>query len=100
MIIEKRCDVFKNGSIWVKADFHLHTRSDKQFTYVDNINFFARDYVTKLKDESISVGVIANHNKFNKEEFYELNKMAKKRICFYFQELNYLLAMALEDYIY
>lgn len=82
MIIEKRCDVFKNGSIWVKADFHLHTRSDKQFTYVDNINFFARDYVTKLKDESISVGVIANHNKFNKEEFYELNKMAKKEDIF------------------
>jgi len=26
-----KVDIFKNGAIWVRADFHLHTKADKEF---------------------------------------------------------------------
>ena len=32
--------VFKNGSVWLKADFHLHTRADKEFKYDGEENEF------------------------------------------------------------
>jgi len=25
--------LFQNGSVWLRADFHLHTKADKDFTY-------------------------------------------------------------------
>ncbi|MCK9171530.1 MAG: hypothetical protein M0P01_14055, partial [Treponema sp.] len=81
-------DVFKNGSIWVKADFHLHTRADKEFKYTqsesdkekeyDPKNTFSSDYITALKKAGIGIGVITNHNKFDKNEFSCLFKKAEK----------------------
>ncbi len=26
-------EIFKNGSVWLKTDFHLHTKADKEFLY-------------------------------------------------------------------
>ncbi|MEA1899619.1 MAG: histidinol-phosphatase, partial [Thermodesulfobacteriota bacterium] len=70
--------VFKNGSVWLKADFHLHTRADKGFDYDGDENNFVKAYVDQLKSENIGVGVITNHNKFDKDEFNKLRKQAAK----------------------
>lgn len=70
--------VFKNGSVWLKADFHLHTREDKEFKYDGDENEFVKAYVDQLMSEDIGIGVITNHNKFNKDEFNVLRKQAAK----------------------
>ena len=58
--------MFKTGLTFVRADFHLHTRKDKEFSFSGEDNSFVKDYVSALKDANISVGVITNHNKFDK----------------------------------
>ncbi|MCA0335194.1 MAG: histidinol-phosphatase [Bacteroidetes bacterium] len=73
-----KVDIFKNGAIWVRADFHLHTKADKEFIYTGNENDFCRLYVEQLKSQNINVGVITNHNKFDKNEFVALRKKALK----------------------
>lgn len=70
--------VFKNGSVWLKGDFHLHTRADKGFNYDGDENDFVKAYVDQLKSEDIGLGVITNHNKFDKDEFNKLRKQAAK----------------------
>ncbi|WP_419584389.1 PHP domain-containing protein, partial [Thiolapillus sp.] len=69
---------FEEGSQWLRADFHLHTKADKEFSYQDNDNEFVRRYVEALKQAGIGVGVITNHNKFNVDEFKALRKRARK----------------------
>jgi len=71
-------NIFENGATWLRADFHLHTKADKEFSYTDNENDFCRLYVEKLKEQNINVGVITNHNKFDKNEFVALRKKALK----------------------
>jgi len=78
----KNYNVFKHGSTWLRADFHLHTKADKQFIYKGEENSFLNDYVTMLKQKGINVGVITNHNKFNKDEFINLRKKARKEEIF------------------
>lgn len=63
---------------WLRADFHLHTKADKEFTYSDAPEEFNGKYVERLKEEGISVGVITNHNKFDREEYKSLRKTASK----------------------
>lgn len=70
--------IFKHGSTWVRADFHLHTRKDKEFQYVGEDSHFVASYVEGLKTSGIGVGVIANHNKFDIQEFKVLQKQARK----------------------
>jgi predicted ATPase len=73
---------FPHGTEWVRADFHLHTRADKEFKYSGEDNQFVAQYVQKLKDEGIRLGVITNHNKFDFEEFKALRRKARKEgIC-------------------
>lgn len=79
---ENRENLFLNGSTWVRADFHLHTRSDGQFSYESEPNQFCRDYVESLKNAGIRIGVITNHNKFNLQEFKALRKAARKEEIF------------------
>lgn len=91
---------FEYGSKWLKADFHLHTKSDKEFTYNQNLqdkengypeeNTFPNDYISALKKAGINIGVITNHNKFNKDEFDCLRKKARKENILLFPgvELN------------
>ena len=74
----KKHKTFTNGSTWLKADFHLHTKADKEFTYTGEENDFINTYIARLKEQNISIGVITNHNKFVKNEFSGLRKKAKK----------------------
>lgn len=78
----KTYEIFKYGSTWLRADFHLHTKADKQFVYKGEENSFLKDYVARLKEKGINVGVITNHNKFNKDEFTNLRKKARKEEIF------------------
>lgn len=71
-------NIFENGATWLRADFHLHTKADKEFSYTGNENEFCRLYVEKLKEQNINTGVITNHNKFDKSEFVALRKKAIK----------------------
>lgn len=73
---------FENGATWIRADFHLHTNADKEFSYSGEDNFYNSNYVDALSAAGIRVGVITNHNKFDFEEFKALKKMAKKRDIF------------------
>lgn len=70
--------MFISGTEWIRADFHLHTRADKEFSYTGDDDRFISDYVDKLKKEGIKLGVITNHNKFDLEEYRGLKRKAKK----------------------
>ena len=70
--------MFENGLDYIRADFHLHTRKDKEFTYVGEDNDFINAYVSALKKSHIGVGVITNHNKFDLGEYKGLKKAARK----------------------
>ena len=50
--------MFDNGCEWIRCDFHLHTRKDKEFKYKGEDNSFVSDYVNKLESEKIKIGVI------------------------------------------
>lgn len=79
---EKSSELFEYGSEWIKVDFHLHTRADKQFKYDGADNSYINDYVAELKTKNIRIGVITNHNKFDMKEFKALRKKAKKEKIF------------------
>jgi len=72
-------DNFPHGSRWLRADFHLHTKADKEFKYTGEPDRFYSDYVEALKNAGVEVGVITNHNKFDFDEFKALRKKAKKQ---------------------
>lgn len=73
---------FLYGGTWLRADFHLHTRADKEFSYDGEENQFVNQYVEKLKQAGISIGAITNHNKFDCQEFKRLRKKALKEGVF------------------
>lgn len=70
---------FEHGNAWFRADFHLHTKADKEFKYDGTDEHFTSQYVEKLKESAIRLGVITNHNKFDKDEFRALRKKARKQ---------------------
>ena len=70
--------VFNHGATWLKADFHLHTKEDKEFQYAGTENDFITQYIDKLKEEKISLAVITNHNKFACSEHKALSMKARK----------------------
>jgi len=72
-------DIVANGSRWLRADFHLHSGADKEFRYDGDDNYYYSSYVDTLKIAGIHIGLIANHNKFDPDEFKTLHKTAKKR---------------------
>lgn len=74
--------MFDNGCEWIRCDFHLHTRKDKEFKYIGEDNSFVSNYVNKLESEKIKIGVITNHNKFDLKEYKALKKTAKKKDIF------------------
>ena len=76
-------NIFQNGSKWLRADFHLHTKADRgQFIYTGSNNDFVNAYVKKLQEQNIGVGVITNHNKFDLEEYKAIAKKARKEGIF------------------
>ena len=71
--------MFENGIEYIRADFHLHTRKDKEFKYTGEENDFVKLYVQGLIDAGIGIGVITNHNKFDENEYKAIRKSAKKQ---------------------
>lgn len=71
--------MFSKGTEWIRADFHLHTRIDKEFIYSGESDRFVSDYVEKLVTENIRLGVITNHNKFNLGEYKAIKRKANKQ---------------------
>ena len=69
---------FPYGCDWVRADFHLHTRADKEFAYSGEETQFVASYVDALKKADIRLGVICNHNKFSADEFKALRRRARR----------------------
>ncbi len=69
---------FAHGSRWVRADFHLHTRRDKEFKDTSSDKDFVAQYISALKQTDIRVGVVTNHNKFDRVEFKALRIAAKQ----------------------
>ncbi len=67
------------GAQWVRADFHLHTRADREFKFTGDDNFYNSAYVEALEKAGIRLGVITNHNKFDVNEFKALRKTARKQ---------------------
>lgn len=81
--------IFKNGSQWLRADFHLHTKADKEFSYIDKKVDFISAYVEQLSSQEIGIGVITNHNKFDKDEFCALKKAALQKNIGLFAGIEY-----------
>lgn len=75
---DNKIGVFQYGATWLRADFHLHTNKDKEFLYSGAPMEYYDQYIAHLVAKKIQIGVITNHNKFDKEEFKELRKKAKK----------------------
>lgn len=74
--------MFETGLQYIRADFHLHTHKDKEFKYAGDQNSFVKDYIGGLKIAGIVLGVITNHNKFDKDEYVAIRKAAKKENIF------------------
>lgn len=74
--------LFKHGSTWLRADFHMHTLADKEFSYTGDQNFFVSEYVAALKKAGIRVAIITNHNKFDRDDFKVFAKTARKEEIF------------------
>lgn len=72
-------DIFSNGMKWLRADFHLHTKADREFQYSGAETEFNGFFVDRLVAEGINIGVITNHNKFDRKEYNSLRKLAVKR---------------------
>lgn len=70
---------FPRGAEWVRVDFHLHTKADREFQYSGEDNYYNSAYVDALEKAGIRLGVIANHNKFDFDEFKALRATARKK---------------------
>ena len=73
---------FLYGSTWLRADFHMHTKADREFIFEGEENQFVTQFVEKLKQAKIGIGAITNHNKFDYGEFKALRKKALKEDIF------------------
>lgn len=71
--------MFDNGCEWIRCDFHLHTRKDKEFQYSGEDNSFINDYISALNKKDINIGIITNHNKFDLDEYKALKRAARKK---------------------
>lgn len=71
--------LFDQGTSWIRADFHLHTKADKEFSFKGDDNAYVGEYIDALVKAGIQLGVITNHNKFDLNEFKLLRKKARKQ---------------------
>ncbi len=75
---------FDRGAEWVRADFHLHTIKDPgqsrgfRAEYAGKENDFAKDWMATLKRQKIRVGVVTNHNLFDRDEYKCLRKLGAR----------------------
>ena len=75
---EELDEIFEYGNLWIRADFHLHTRADKEFKYDGGDDRFVASYIVSLQAAGIGLGIITNHNKFDVGEFKALRRKARK----------------------
>src|SRR6056297_2810810 len=75
-------DFFASGARWLRADFHLHTKEDSQFSPPSDNDSFEKSWVGRLEEEGVHLGVITNHNNFELKEYKLLRKEAFKRNIF------------------
>lgn len=73
------CIMFPEGAQWIRADFHLHTRADREFKYTGDNDFYYSSYVDALEQAGVRLGVVTNHNKFDYEEYKALRKTAQNK---------------------
>lgn len=71
-------NISANGTTWLRADFHMHTKADKEFKYDGDDAYFVSNYIDALKNNNIRVAVVTNHNKFDFDEFKQLASHARK----------------------
>ena len=71
--------MFENGSEVLRLDCHLHTWKDKEFKYDGEQDRYVSDYVEKLVEQKISIGILTNHNKFDIGEYKAIKKAANKK---------------------
>jgi len=45
---QQECAVFRSGATWLRADFHLHTKADKEFKYSESEDYYFSHYVDGL----------------------------------------------------
>ncbi len=79
---QKEYEIFRSGATWLRVDFHLHTKADKEFSYEDDEEHYYSNYIKALEAAEIQLGVITNHNKFDVSEFKALKKTANKKDIF------------------
>jgi predicted metal-dependent phosphoesterase TrpH len=65
--------------------------SDDEFIYSGADNNFVNDYINRLIDQEIRIGVITNHNKFEKDEFAALKKKASEHTIGLFPGIEFSL---------
>ncbi|SCB87699.1 hypothetical protein GA0061071_102289 [Kosakonia oryzendophytica] len=70
---------FEQGAQWIRADFHIHTRADREFKYTGDDSYYYSNYIDALDKAGIRLSVITNHNKFDFKEFKALRKVAQKK---------------------
>ena len=49
---------FPKGAEWVRADFHLHTKADKEFKHSGEESYYNSVYVEALEQAGIRLGVV------------------------------------------
>ncbi len=77
--LQAKSAAFQNGAEWIRADFHLHTKADREFKYAGEESDYVNAYVDSLEKAEIRLGVITNHNKFDYSEFKTLRSASKKK---------------------
>ncbi len=55
-------NLFQHGATWLRADFHLHTKADSEFSYSGEQNDFITDYVCFFNNVTV---VHLKMNKFH-----------------------------------
>lgn len=71
--------MFENGAEVIRFDCHLHTKADKEFKYNGEENQFVNNYVEKLEEAGIGVGILTNHNKFDEGEYKAIKRNARRK---------------------
>lgn len=74
--------MFNTGLQYIRVDFHLHTSKDKEFSYNGNQNDYVKEYVATLNQQNIGIGIITNHNKFDRDEYNAIRKAAIREEIF------------------
>ena len=60
-----------------KIDLHIHTQSCKQGDGKKR-EISPEDFVEKMRENSVEICAITNHNKFDKDEYNGIRALAKK----------------------